>query len=74
MVMGFPLEQALTYSNAAAAINCTAIGARGHIPTLIEVEALLADAALGKVNRLVDPEISERAAPNLSKASVITHS
>ncbi len=70
MVKGFSLEQALTYSNAAAAINCTAIGARGHIPTLAEVEALLADAQSGKINRLVNCDIAGRAAPNLSKASV----
>lgn len=70
MVMGFPLQQALTFSNAAAAINCTGIGARGHIPTLPEVGALLTDAERGNVHRLVSREIAERAVPNLSKASV----
>ena len=38
MLAGMPMEKALEFSNAAAAINCTAIGARGHIPELSEVE------------------------------------
>ena len=31
MLEGMPMRQALDFSNAAAALNCTAIGARGHI-------------------------------------------
>ena len=55
-----PLQQALDFSNAAAAINCTAIGARGHIPCLSEVESLLLSASEGKTNRRRDVEVAER--------------
>ncbi|HTU45645.1 MAG TPA: carbohydrate kinase family protein [Bryobacteraceae bacterium] len=60
MLRGLPMEAALEFSNAAAALNCTAIGARGHIPTLAEVNALIARAARGHAERLSAPEISER--------------
>lgn len=63
MLAGMPLQQALDFSNAAAALNCTAIGARGHVPTLSEVEALVASAFAGKTDRRQDPEISERCRP-----------
>ena len=46
------MEKALEFSNAAAAINCTAIGARGHIPALSEIEALIAKGRL-LANRIV---------------------
>lgn len=35
------LESALTYANAAAALNCRALGARGGLPTADEVDHLL---------------------------------
>jgi sulfofructose kinase len=37
-----PLSEALDFSNAMAALNCTAYGARGHIATLEEICRLLA--------------------------------
>jgi sugar/nucleoside kinase (ribokinase family) len=37
------LEEALAYANAAAALNCRALGARAGIPRPEEVEQLLAD-------------------------------
>ena len=55
-----PMESALEFSNAAAALNCTAIGARGHIPSLAEVRALIAKASSGQAKRLCAPEIRER--------------
>ncbi len=58
IVNGMSLHSALEFSNAAAAINSTAIGARGHVPLLSEVNALLAAAAAGKVGRQIDPEIA----------------
>lgn len=61
MLKGMPIEQALEFSNAAAALNCTALGARGHIPTLRQVENLLAQAEAGDVARRVDPDIAEQA-------------
>lgn len=62
MLEAMPLEEALQFSNAAAALNCTAIGARGHIATRKEVDDLLALAAAGKVTRHVDQEIADRCA------------
>ncbi len=60
IVRGMPLPSTLDYSNAAAALNCTAVGARGHIPVGSEVESLLAAARRGTVSRHVAPEIAER--------------
>ena len=60
VLAGMGMEAGLEFSNAAAALNCTAIGARGHIPTLAEVNALLAKAAYGEAKRLCAPEVSER--------------
>lgn len=62
MLEGMPLERVLEFSNAAAALNCTAIGARGHIGTRKEVDDLIALGAAGKVNRHVDGEIADRCA------------
>ena len=42
MLVGMDSHPALEFANAAAAINCTAIGARGHLPTLSEIEILQA--------------------------------
>jgi sulfofructose kinase len=60
MLQGMSVPDALEFSNAAAAINCTAIGARGHIPTLEEVRDLLARGQSGEVARHIDPEAQER--------------
>jgi sulfofructose kinase len=60
MLAGMGMEAVLEFSNAAAALNCTAIGARGHIPTLAEVNALIGRAARDQVKRLCAPEIGER--------------
>jgi sulfofructose kinase len=60
VLRGMPIQEALDFSNAAAALNCTAIGARGHIPAVGEVEGLLALAGSGKVARRVDEEMAER--------------
>ena len=60
ILSGLPMEKALEFSNAAAAINCTAIGARGHIPQLAEVQALIAKGKTGEVRRLEDVEVAAR--------------
>ena len=60
MLQGMSIPDALEFSNAAAAINCTAIGARGHIPTLAETNDLLARARSGEIARRADPEFVER--------------
>jgi sugar/nucleoside kinase (ribokinase family) len=36
------IEDVLAYANAAAALNCRALGARGAVPTPAEVDRLLA--------------------------------
>lgn len=60
ILSGMRLADAFDFSNAAAAINCTAYGARGHIPTLSEVTTLMDDAAHGRRRRLSSPELTER--------------
>ena len=72
MLKGMPLEQALDFSNAAAALNCTAIGARGHIPVLSEIEALVAGACSGALRRRVDPEIADRLGSKVAQASRVS--
>lgn len=39
---GMPMREALDFSNAMAALNCTALGARGGIQGLAEIRALMA--------------------------------
>jgi sulfofructose kinase len=60
ILAGMQMEKALEFSNAAAAINCTAIGARGHIPELCEIEALIAKGRTGETRRLEDAEVAGR--------------
>jgi len=69
MVCGLPLGSALEFSNAAAALNCTAIGARGHIPVRWEIESLLASASAGTVPRRILPEVAERC--NVSSSGIM---
>jgi sugar/nucleoside kinase (ribokinase family) len=42
LLRGWPLERQLDFACAAAALNCTASGARGGIRTLADVENLMA--------------------------------
>jgi sugar/nucleoside kinase (ribokinase family) len=42
VVRGFSLVESLEFSNAMAALNCTALGARGGIATQSEARALMA--------------------------------
>ncbi len=57
LVRGLPLMDALDFSNAMAAMNCTAIGARGGIATHDQVRALMARA-----ERRVQKDVAGRAA------------
>jgi sulfofructose kinase len=52
-----PMRDALEFSNAMAALNCTALGARGGIRGLEEIHGLIA-----RGERRVDPEFAARAA------------
>jgi sulfofructose kinase len=53
---GMPMREALEFSNAMAALNCTALGARGGIAGLEEVRRLMERA-----DRRVHPEFRARA-------------
>ncbi len=57
VLQGMKMGDALDFSNAMAALNCTAIGARGGIRGLAEIRALLAGAS-----RRSHPEFAGRAA------------
>jgi sulfofructose kinase len=72
MLEEMPMQQALEFSNAAAALNCTAIGARGHIPQRAEVDALMRAGAAGSVRRRVASDISARVSAK-SSAAATTH-
>ena len=56
---GIPMREALDFSNAMAALNCTAIGARGGISGLAEVKALM-----GRAERRSRREFEVRGASN----------
>jgi sulfofructose kinase len=60
VLAGMPMQQVLDFANAAAAMNCTGVGARGHVPLQEEVGTLLASAVEGKTRRRQDPEVAER--------------
>jgi len=57
VLQGMPMRDALEFSNAMAALNCTAIGARGGLRGLDEIRALIA-----RGERRSHQEIAERAA------------
>jgi sugar/nucleoside kinase (ribokinase family) len=48
LLQGWPFEVILEFSNAAAALNCTAFGARGRIANLAEIDNLRRTAAQSK--------------------------
>ena len=62
MLARLPMQAALDFSNAAAALNCTGIGARGHIPGYSEVDSLISLASNRKVGRRRATDIAERVA------------
>jgi sulfofructose kinase len=72
MSRGMAMRDALEFSNAAAAINCTAIGARGHVPSLLEVETLMESARAGTVARLIDEDIRERTRAEVAPLAAAT--
>src|SRR3984893_8053889 len=45
LLQGWPLQRQLEFACAAAALNCTGIGARGHIASIPEIEHLIATGA-----------------------------
>src|SRR5207244_1965713 len=56
VLQSLPMGEALEFSNAMAALNCTALGARGGIHTLQDVRALI-----GRAERRSHPEFASRA-------------
>jgi sulfofructose kinase len=60
VLQAMPIRDALEFSNAMAALNCTALGARGGIRGLDDVFALMARA-----ERRTHPEFAARAAATL---------
>lgn len=60
MLQKFDMAEALEFSNAAAALSCTAIGARGHIPDRAEIGNLRRSAQAGRVQRREAPEVAQR--------------
>ena len=54
-VAGLPMREALDFSNAMAALNCTAIGARGGIATLEQARSLLERAERRSNRDYLDP-------------------
>jgi sulfofructose kinase len=56
VLQGMPMREVLEFSNAMAALNCTALGARGGIRPLDEVRALMSRA-----ERRAHPEFASRA-------------
>jgi sulfofructose kinase len=68
MLERMAMPRALEFANAAAALNCTAIGARGHVPTRAEVESLMAAASTGKVKRIEAPDIAARITMSAAQA------
>jgi sugar/nucleoside kinase (ribokinase family) len=57
VLQGMQMRDALEFSNAMAALNCTALGARGGLRTLEDIRALMS-----KGERRSHQEIAERAA------------
>ena len=51
VLQGLPIQQILDLSNALAALNCTALGARGKLATLEEAHALM-----GRAERRINPD------------------
>ena len=64
VLQGMPMRQVLDFSNAMAALNCTALGARGGIRGMEHVRVLMARA-----ERRVHPEFAARANPTAGPAT-----
>jgi sulfofructose kinase len=55
VIESMPVREALEFSNAMAALNCSALGARGHIASVAEARAFISDA-----DRYSNPEFEQR--------------
>ena len=52
LLRGWPLDRQLDFACAAAALNCTAVGARGRIETVTEIEKLMARGRHDEMERV----------------------
>ena len=57
VLQAMPMQEALDFSNAMAALNCTALGARGGIRGLDDIASLM-----GRAERRSHPDYARRAA------------
>ena len=65
VLSGMEMPAVLEFSNAAAALNCTAIGARGHVPVLAEIYELIESGGAGRrKRRITEAAIAAAAAQN----------
>jgi sulfofructose kinase len=64
LLEGFALEDALEFSNAMAALNCTVLGARGGIATRVRAERLIARA-----ERRSNKDFEQRAAVSVARGA-----
>lgn len=71
LLQGWPIEQALEFSCAAAALNCEAMGARGGIATLEQIEYLRRNGQRSEM-AFADQEMEQAArASKIGRAKII---
>jgi sulfofructose kinase len=57
LLQGWPLHRQLDFACAAAALNCTAVGARGRIETVAAIEELMANGSHHERERIGSPAV-----------------
>ncbi len=67
VLQGWPLRRTLEFSCAAAALNCTALGARGGIRPVVEIERLMSEGP--RHEPVYNPEQLERIASAVSRTT-----
>jgi len=58
LLQGWPLDRQLDFACAAAALNCTAVGARGRIETVAAIEELMATGSHYEMERIVSSALA----------------
>jgi sulfofructose kinase len=57
LLQGWPLERQLDFACAAAALNCTAVGARGGIQSVAAIESLMKTGARYQVEQFASASL-----------------
>jgi sugar/nucleoside kinase (ribokinase family) len=57
LLQGWPLHRQLEFACASAALNCTAVGARGRIETVSVIEDLMANGTRYEVERVAFAQV-----------------